>query len=328
MLTDALRQAGALHRRAAGGAVQAGDVPLLTAVAGAAMRIAVIGAGGVGGYFGASSRCGNDVTFVARGAHLDAIRRDGLRVANAATPMHVAERVQSDPAAIRVDVGRGRTWRCEHRACSTIFVAQRRNSPTARRAEIGKSSMLNDVIGRHRLEALARSRRRARIGHVGSDRARLRRRYALRGAQALRCRRGALTVADDGGGSSISSWSRLINALALLARPVCLPARCRATPSWRALIAALVLGLINTLIRPILDPAHAAGRRCSRSACSSSSSTASCSGRSARSSTASTSSGFWAGVLRRDRLQHHLVAAVALLLPRKQGSNATRARRR
>jgi 2-dehydropantoate 2-reductase len=45
------------------------------------MRIAVIGAGGVGGAFGAAlAHAGADVTFVARGAHLAAIRANGLRV--------------------------------------------------------------------------------------------------------------------------------------------------------------------------------------------------------------------------------------------------------
>lgn len=45
------------------------------------MRIAVIGTGGTGGYFGALlARAGHDVTFVARGAHLDAIRAGGLTV--------------------------------------------------------------------------------------------------------------------------------------------------------------------------------------------------------------------------------------------------------
>lgn len=45
------------------------------------MRIAVIGAGGVGGYFGARlAAAGNEVTFVARGAHLEAVRRSGLVV--------------------------------------------------------------------------------------------------------------------------------------------------------------------------------------------------------------------------------------------------------
>src|SRR5439155_23503956 len=45
------------------------------------MRILVHGAGAVGGYFGALlARGGHDVTFVARGANLDALRRDGLTV--------------------------------------------------------------------------------------------------------------------------------------------------------------------------------------------------------------------------------------------------------
>ena len=45
------------------------------------MRIAIFGTGGVGGYFGARlAQAGHDVVFVARGAHLEAIRTHGLRV--------------------------------------------------------------------------------------------------------------------------------------------------------------------------------------------------------------------------------------------------------
>lgn len=45
------------------------------------MRVAVIGAGGVGGAFGAAlAQGGADVSFVARGAHLAAIRQNGLRI--------------------------------------------------------------------------------------------------------------------------------------------------------------------------------------------------------------------------------------------------------
>jgi len=44
------------------------------------MRIVVMGAGGVGGYFGGRlALAGNDMTFIARGAHGEAIRRNGLR---------------------------------------------------------------------------------------------------------------------------------------------------------------------------------------------------------------------------------------------------------
>ncbi len=45
------------------------------------MRIAILGAGGVGGYFGGSlARAGHPVSLLARGAHLDAIRERGLEV--------------------------------------------------------------------------------------------------------------------------------------------------------------------------------------------------------------------------------------------------------
>ena len=45
------------------------------------MRIAVVGAGGVGGYFGGRlAQAGHDVTFIARGQHLRAMLQDGLRV--------------------------------------------------------------------------------------------------------------------------------------------------------------------------------------------------------------------------------------------------------
>jgi 2-dehydropantoate 2-reductase len=45
------------------------------------MRIAVIGAGGIGGIYGAAlAQAGADVTFVARGAHLAAMLENGLRI--------------------------------------------------------------------------------------------------------------------------------------------------------------------------------------------------------------------------------------------------------
>jgi 2-dehydropantoate 2-reductase len=65
------------------------------------MRIAFMGAGGLGGYFGARlCKGGADVHFVARGAHLAAMRRDGLTV-EGPEPMHVAKvSATDDPAEI------------------------------------------------------------------------------------------------------------------------------------------------------------------------------------------------------------------------------------
>jgi 2-dehydropantoate 2-reductase len=45
------------------------------------MKILIMGTGGVGGYYGGLlANQGNEVTFIARGAHLDAIRHEGLKI--------------------------------------------------------------------------------------------------------------------------------------------------------------------------------------------------------------------------------------------------------
>ena len=55
-----------------------------------ALKIAVMGSGGVGGFFGARlAQAGSAVTFVARGAHLQAIAANGLRVDSKTSPTHV-----------------------------------------------------------------------------------------------------------------------------------------------------------------------------------------------------------------------------------------------
>jgi len=66
------------------------------------MRIAVVGAGGVGGYFGARlALAGNEVTFVARGRHLAALRASGLSVETTGTTLRVeAVRATDDVATI------------------------------------------------------------------------------------------------------------------------------------------------------------------------------------------------------------------------------------
>lgn len=65
------------------------------------MRILVMGAGGVGGYFGALyARAGHEVTFVARGAHLAALRTAGLAIESGATPLRLSSvRATDDPAS-------------------------------------------------------------------------------------------------------------------------------------------------------------------------------------------------------------------------------------
>ncbi len=66
------------------------------------MRIAVIGAGGVGGGFGAAlAKAGADVTFVARGAHLAAMKSAGLKVLSPRGDTHlVPTQATDDPTGI------------------------------------------------------------------------------------------------------------------------------------------------------------------------------------------------------------------------------------
>ncbi len=65
------------------------------------MRIAVVGAGGVGGYFGGRlAAAGVDVAFVARGPHLNAIQERGLRVDSVKGDFTVSVTAYEDPADI------------------------------------------------------------------------------------------------------------------------------------------------------------------------------------------------------------------------------------
>lgn len=69
------------------------------------MKIAVMGSGGVGGFYGGHlARVGCDVTFVARGAHLQAMRERGLSIESEAHgDVHLPQvKVTDDPATIGV----------------------------------------------------------------------------------------------------------------------------------------------------------------------------------------------------------------------------------
>jgi 2-dehydropantoate 2-reductase len=71
------------------------------------MKFAVLGSGAVGGYYGARlARAGHDVTFVARGAHLEAMRARGLTITSPALgDFTVRARAESDPRQVgAVDV--------------------------------------------------------------------------------------------------------------------------------------------------------------------------------------------------------------------------------
>ena len=68
------------------------------------MRIAIIGSGGVGGFFGAKlAKGGADVTFLARGAHLQALRTSGIAIESGTEVERVSPvRATDDPDELEV----------------------------------------------------------------------------------------------------------------------------------------------------------------------------------------------------------------------------------
>ncbi len=85
------------------------------------MKIAVMAAGAVGGYFGGRlADAGADVRFIARGRHLDVLRRDGLRIESPLGDLHLADaQAHEDPAEIGpVDIVlfAVKLWSSEHAA--------------------------------------------------------------------------------------------------------------------------------------------------------------------------------------------------------------------
>jgi 2-dehydropantoate 2-reductase len=71
------------------------------------MRVAIVGSGGVGGYFGGRlATAGVDVAFLARGAHLEAMRTRGLRIESPKGNVHLPQvNAAADPSEVgRADV--------------------------------------------------------------------------------------------------------------------------------------------------------------------------------------------------------------------------------
>jgi 2-dehydropantoate 2-reductase len=65
------------------------------------IRIAVMGAGAVGGYFGARlAAAGHDVAFIARGTHLEAMQKQGLKIKSFRGNLHIRSRFASNPEEV------------------------------------------------------------------------------------------------------------------------------------------------------------------------------------------------------------------------------------
>ncbi len=117
------------------------------------MRIAVMGSGAVGGYFGARlARGGADVHFVARGAHCAAMRERGLAVEGGPQAIHLPKvNVTDDPKKIGpVDVVLFcvKLWDTENAARALRPIMQSHTGVISLQNGVQKDDMLRPILGK------------------------------------------------------------------------------------------------------------------------------------------------------------------------------------
>jgi 2-dehydropantoate 2-reductase len=112
-----------------------------------------MGDGGLGGYFGARlAAAGNDVAFVARGAHLAAIRQNGLRVESARGDLHLRNVVATDdPATLApadVVIIAVKLWDTEAAAEAVKPLVRPGTAVVSFQNGVGKDDVLTRILGR------------------------------------------------------------------------------------------------------------------------------------------------------------------------------------
>jgi len=132
--------------------------------AGAITRVAVVGAGAVGCYYGGMlARAGVPVTLVGRPAHVQAMRRDGLRLATAAFDEHVPVDASTDLAAV---AGAGLVLVCV-KSTDTASIAPQLSPHLAPEACV--LSLQNGVDNAPRLQALLQRPVAPAVVYVASE---------------------------------------------------------------------------------------------------------------------------------------------------------------
>jgi 2-dehydropantoate 2-reductase len=116
------------------------------------LRIAVMGSGGVGGYFGARLvKGGADVHFIARGSHLAAMRARGLAVEGGPEPIHLPQvSVTDDPKTIGpVDIVMFcvKLWDTESAARQLLPIITPQTGVISFQNGVQKDDMLRPIFG-------------------------------------------------------------------------------------------------------------------------------------------------------------------------------------
>lgn len=119
------------------------------------VKVTVVGAGGVGGYFGGRLvQVGVDVTFVARGAHLEALKTDGLQVRSVrgdfTVPVRATEDLASSGAADYVLVA-VKSYDTEHVASMLGPVVSRDTAVVSLQNGVDNEERLAAVLGDDRV---------------------------------------------------------------------------------------------------------------------------------------------------------------------------------
>ncbi len=117
------------------------------------MRIVIMGAGGLGGYFGARlAAAGDDVAFVARGAHLAAIKQQGLRITSARGDLHLRDVVATDnPATLApadVVIVAVKLWDTEAAAEAVKPLVRSGTAVVSFQNGVSKDEVLTRILGR------------------------------------------------------------------------------------------------------------------------------------------------------------------------------------
>ncbi|HEY8370215.1 MAG TPA: 2-dehydropantoate 2-reductase [Thermodesulfobacteriota bacterium] len=120
------------------------------------MRIAIMGSGGVGGYVGARlAKAGHDVRFIARGAHLEAMREAGLVVESPRGRVHLQPaEVTDDPATVGpVDlvVFAVKLWGSEAAARQILPMLGPETAVVTFQNGVEANDLLGGIVGRERL---------------------------------------------------------------------------------------------------------------------------------------------------------------------------------
>ena len=117
------------------------------------MKMVMMGSGGVGGYYGARlQQAGHEVAFVARGAHAEAMRKNGLRIRSELGDAHLTVRVLEDPAqagAADLAVIAVKLWDTEDAARAVARVP--RAAVVSLQNGVDKDEVLVSVLGRDRV---------------------------------------------------------------------------------------------------------------------------------------------------------------------------------